>query len=166
MKIAKAVIVMSAVIALAATVYAAKYKATITATDAGLANDGTAIKLNKIDTSCVTSNKSFLVFDDSVGANGAFETVVVNKGTNVASVLCTNLIITSVANTVTAVKTNFTEKVSTVVVSNSTLQGTVVVDVKTLISKTGTNKTAKGEGVLVDSGSPGFITVTISGAVK
>ena len=34
MKRAKAMIVMSAVIALAANVYAAKYKATITATDA------------------------------------------------------------------------------------------------------------------------------------
>ncbi len=166
MKIAKAVIVTSAVIALAASVYAAKYKATITATDANLVNDGTQVKLVKIDTSCVTSNKSFLVFDDLGGGSGAFETVVVPKGTNVATVLCTNLFVTSRANTVTATKTNFTEKVSTIVVSNATLQGTLIVDEKTLISRSGTNKTAKGEGVLVDAGHPGLIAITIGGAVK
>ena len=171
MKVAKIAVMVCAAIALAATYSpAGQYKVTISGTVYTEGNNsiGTSKLTNQgiISLSqCATSTGAQLLYDTSSESSGTNMVIIADKCGNT---LCTNAFLILDAATCTPATTGSTmEQVCSIPVEFVGLGGgTVVADIKTLVTTKGTNLVAKASGVFIANGSPGVISITVSGAFK
>jgi hypothetical protein len=171
MKAAKVAILASAVIALAATDSpAGQYKVTLGGiVYTNVFNTIYPYKLANKDviSLCTTNKGAQLVYDTSGESNGSGTNlmIVVDKcGTPVCPIA---LLILNQA-TCTSETTGRVEKVCSIPVEFVSLggAGTVVIDLKKLVTTKGTNVVGKGSGVFIGLGNPGVLTISINGAFK
>ncbi|MGD0652585.1 MAG: hypothetical protein ABSA97_15835 [Verrucomicrobiia bacterium] len=172
MKVAKIAAMVCAATALAATCSpAGQYKITVSGTI--YTNMFSTIYPAKLDNkgiiaqSCPSAGKGAqLLYDTSGESSGTNMLIVADKCGNT---LCPiGLLILNPAQTtcISATANNVAEQVCSIPFVGLGGEGTVVVDLKAMVTTKGTNLVGKASGVFISLGSPGVISITISGAFK
>ena len=179
MKVAKIALMVCAAIVLAATYSpAGQYKVTVTGTVyTNMFNTIYPYKLANKDiiSQCPSAGKGAQLLYDTGGESNGSGTNLIVVADKCGNTLCpiALLILNPVApNPPTCTPEETTgstqEKVCSVPVEFVGLggSGTVVVDIKKLVTTKGTNLVGKASGVFIALGSPGVISITVSGAIK
>ena len=172
MKVAKIAVMVCAAIVLAATYSpAGQYKITVSGTIytnvLGTIYPGKLANQSIIAQSCPLAGKGAqLLYDTSGESSGTNMLIVAGKCGNM---LCPiGLLILNPAQTtcISATANNVAEQVCSIPFVGLGGSGTVVVDLKEMVTTKGTNLVGTASGVFIANGSPGVISITVSGAFK
>jgi hypothetical protein len=173
MKVAKIALMVCAAIALAATYSpAGQYKVTVSGTVyTNMFNTIYPAKLSNqyIIGQCPSAGKGAqLLYDTSGESNGTNMVIIADKCGNMVCPIAILLLNQPATTCISATANNVNEQVCSIPVEFVGFggAGTVVVDLKEMVTTKGTNLVGKASGVFTSLGSPGVISITVSGAFK
>jgi hypothetical protein len=170
MKIAKIALMVCAAIALGATYSpAGQYKVTVSGTVyTNMFNTIYPAKLSNqyIIGLCTTTKGAQLLYDTSGEGNGTNLLIVADKCGNTVCPIAILLLNQLTTTCISATANNVNEQVCSIPFVGLGGAGTVVVDLKEMVTTKGTNLVGKASGVFTSLGSPGVISITVSGAFK
>lgn len=172
MKVAKTAVMVCAAIVLAATYSpAGQYKVTLSGTIYTNLTGTSIFQFKFANTTIISQCPSAakgaqLLYDTSGEASGTNMVIVADKCGNTLCMIA--LLIMNQATCASATTGSTEEMVCSIPVEFVGLggAGTVVADIKTSVTTKGTNVVGKASGVFTALGSPGVVSITISGAFK